>query len=224
MHEGRHCLFELLLLSHVQAALAIAFARTARCALALCQAPALAHCSASALASSALVLNQASALARSALARYQAPASARSALVLRQASAPACCAGVLLQAPASARSALARYQAPASAVGPAPGVGPCLLRSVLMLCATRCLLSASTPPHHVIPQSGRSSLRPPDSGSHRQYHAQLLLSCQSLPCCQALGSSCDPSACHAFLCADSLYHSSPHSSHSCGESCQPPAS
>ena len=108
--------------------------------------------------------------------------------------------------------------------GPAPGVGPCLLRSVLMLCATRCLLSASTPPHHVIPQSGRSSLRPPDSGSHRQYHAQLLLSCQSLPCCQALGSSCDPSACHAFLCADSLYHSSPHSSHSCGESCQPPAS
>ena len=108
--------------------------------------------------------------------------------------------------------------------GPAPGVGPCLLRSVLMLCATRCLLSASTPPHHVIPQSGRSSLRPPDSGSHRQYHAQLLLSCQSLPCCQALGSSCDPSACHAFLCVDSLYHSSPHSSHSCGESCQPPAS
>ena len=108
--------------------------------------------------------------------------------------------------------------------GPSPSAGPCLLRSVLMLCATRCLLSASTPPHHVIPQSGRSSLRPPDSGSHRQYHAQLLLSCQSLPCCQALGSSCDPSACHAFLCADSLYHSSPHSSHSCGESCQPPAS
>lgn len=121
--------------------------------------------------------------------------------------------------------------------GPAPGVGPCLLRcgsapsaglcplrSELLLCATRCLLSASTPPHHVIPQSGCSSLRPPDSGSHRQYHAQLLLSCQSLPCCQALGSSCDPSACHAFLCADSLYHSSPHSSHSCGESCQPPSS
>ena len=108
--------------------------------------------------------------------------------------------------------------------GPAPGVGPCLLRSVLMLCAARCLLSASTPPHHVIPQSGCSSLRPPDPGSHRQYHAQLPLSCQSLPCCQALGSSCDPSACHAFPCADSLYHSSPHSSHSCGESCQPPAS
>ena len=107
--------------------------------------------------------------------------------------------------------------------GPAPGVGPCLLRSVLMLCATRCLLSASTPPHHVIPQSGRSSLRPPDSGSHRQYQSQLL-PCQSPPSCQALGSSCDPSACHAFLCADSLYHSSPHSSHSCGESCQPPAS
>ena len=93
--------------------------------------------------------------------------------------------------------------------GPAPGVGPCLLRSVLMLCATRCLLSASTPPHHVIPQSGCSSLRPPDSGSHRQYHAQLPLSCQSLPYCQALGSSCDPSACHAFCCADSLDQSSP---------------
>lgn len=108
--------------------------------------------------------------------------------------------------------------------GPSPSAGPCLLRSVLMLCATRCLLSASTPPHHVIPQSGRSSFRPPDSGSHRQYHAQLPLSCQSLPRCQALESSCDPSACHAFLCADSLYHSSPHSSHSCGESCQPPAS
>jgi hypothetical protein len=108
--EGRQCLSELLLLSRVQAALATAFARTARCALALCQAPALAHCSASALASSALVLNQASALARSALAGYQAPALARSALVLRQASAPACCAVVLLQAPASARSALARYQ------------------------------------------------------------------------------------------------------------------
>ena len=93
--------------------------------------------------------------------------------------------------------------------GPAPGVGPCLLRSVLMLCATRCLLSASTPPHHVIPQSGCSSLRPPDPGSHRQYHAQLPLSCQSLPYCQALGSSCDPSACHAFCCADSLDQSSP---------------
>jgi len=109
--------------------------------------------------------------------------------------------------------------------GPAPGVGPCLLRcgsapsagqcllrSVLVLCAIRCLLSASTLPHHVVPQSGRSSLRPPDSGSHRQYHAPLLLSCQSLPYCQAVGSSCDPSACHAFCCADSLDQSSPQSS------------
>ncbi len=96
--------------------------------------------------------------------------------------------------------------------GPSPSVGPCLLRSVLMLCAARCLLSASTPPHHVIPQSGRSSLRPPDSGSHRQYHAPLLLSCQSLPYCQAVGSSCDPSACHAFCCADSLDQLSPQSS------------
>jgi len=96
--------------------------------------------------------------------------------------------------------------------GPAPGVGPCLLRSVLMLCATRCLLSASTPSHHVIPQSGCSSLRPPDSGSHRQYHAQLPLPCQSLPCCQPRRSSCDPSACHAFPCADSLDQSSPQSS------------
>ena len=103
-------------------------------------------------------------------------------------------------------------------------VGPCPLRSELLLCATRCLLSASTLPHHLIPQSGRSSLRPPDSGPHRQYQSQLLLPCQSPPSCQALGSSCDPSACHAFLCADSLYHSSPHSSHSCGESCQPPSS
>ena len=94
--------------------------------------------------------------------------------------------------------------------GPAPGVGPCLLRSVLMLCATRCLLSASTPSHHVIPQSGCSSLRPPDSGSHRQYHAQLPLPCQSLPCCQPL--TCDPSACHAFPCTDSLDQSSPQSS------------
>ena len=108
--------------------------------------------------------------------------------------------------------------------GPSPSAGLCPLRSELLLCATRCLLSASTLPHHLIPQSGRSSLRPPDSGSYRQYHAQLLLSCQSPPSCQALGSSCDPSACHAFLCADSLYHSSPHSSHSCGESCQPPSS
>ena len=104
-----------------------------------------------------------------------------------------------------------------------PSAGPCPLRSELLLCATRCLLSASTLPHHLIPQSGRSSLRPPDSGPHRQYQSQLL-PCQSPPSCQALGSSCDPSACHAFLCADSLYHSSPHSSHSCGESCQPPSS
>ena len=108
--------------------------------------------------------------------------------------------------------------------GPSPSAGLCPLRSELLLCATRCLLSASTLPHHLIPQSGRSSLRPPDSGPHRQYQSQLLLPCQSLPSCQALGSSCDPSACHAFLCADSLYHSSPHSSHSCGESCQPPSS
>ena len=121
--------------------------------------------------------------------------------------------------------------------GPAPGVGPCLLRcgsapsagqcllrSVLVLCAIRCLLSASTVPHHVVPQSGRSSLRPPDSGSHRQYHAPLLLSCQSLPYCQAVRSSCDPSACHAFCCADSLDQSSPQSPYSCGESCQLPAS
>ena len=108
--------------------------------------------------------------------------------------------------------------------GPSPSAGLCPLRSELLLCATRCLLSASTLPHHLIPQSGRSSLRPPDSGPHRQYQSQLLLPCQSPPSCQALGSSCDPSACHAFLCADSLYHSSPHSSHSCGESCQPPAS
>jgi hypothetical protein len=108
--------------------------------------------------------------------------------------------------------------------GPAPGVGPCLLRcgsapsagqcllrSVLVLCAIRCPLSASTPPH-VIPQSGCSSLRPPDSGSHHQYHAQLPLPCQSLPYCPALGSSCDPSACHAFFGVDSLDQSSPQSS------------
>ena len=96
--------------------------------------------------------------------------------------------------------------------GPSPSAGPGLLRSESRLCATRCLLSASTVPHHVIPQSGRSSLRPPDSGSHRQYHAPLLLSCQSLPYCHAVGSSCDLSACHAFCCADSLDQSSPQSS------------
>ena len=108
--------------------------------------------------------------------------------------------------------------------GPSPSAGPGLLRSESRLCATRCLLSASTVPHHVIPQSGRSSLRPPDSGSHRQYHAQLLLSCQSLPSCQALESSCEPLACHALPCADSLDHPLPQSSYSCGGSCQPPVS
>ena len=121
--------------------------------------------------------------------------------------------------------------------GPAPGVGPCLLRSgsapsaglcplrsELLLCATRCLLSASTLPHHLIPQSGRSSLRPPDSGSQRQYQSQLLLPCQSLPSCQALESSCEPLACHALPCADSLDHPLPQSSYSCGGSCQPPVS
>ena len=108
--------------------------------------------------------------------------------------------------------------------GPAPGVGPGLLRSESRLCATRCLLSASTVPHHVIPQSGRSSLRPPDSGSQRQYQSQLLLPCQSLPSCQALESSCEPLACHALPCADSLDHPLPQSSYSCGGSCQPPVS
>ena len=108
--------------------------------------------------------------------------------------------------------------------GPSPSAGPGLLRSESRLCATRCLLSASTVPHHVIPQSGRSSLRPPDSGPHRQYQSQLLLPCQSLPSCQALESSCEPLACHALPCADSLDHPPPQSSYSCGGSCQPPAS
>ncbi len=108
--------------------------------------------------------------------------------------------------------------------GPSPSAGPGLLRSESRLCATRCLLSASTVPHHVIPQSGRSSLRPPDSGSQRQYQSQLLLPCQSLPSCQALESSCEPLACHALPCADSLDHPLPQSSYSCGGSCQPPVS
>ena len=176
MHEGRLCLSELLLLSPAQAALAIASARTARSALALCQAA--------------------------------GPCSLLSV------------GPCLMHSGSTASAGLCLLRSDSS-----PSAGPRLLRSGLtrILCATRCLLSPSTLPHHVIPQSGRSSLRPPDSGSHRRYHAQLLLSCQSLPSCQALESSCDPLACHAFPCADSLYQSSPQSVRSCGESCQLPA-
>ena len=188
MHEGRLCLSELLLLSPAQAALAIASARTARSALALCQAAG--PCS---LLSVGPCLMHSGSTASAGLCLLRSDSS-----------------------PSAGRCPLRS--------GPSPSAGPCLLCSGLMLCTTRCLLSASTPPHHVIPQSGRSSLRPPDSGSHRQYQSQLLLSCQSLPSCQALESSCEPLACHALPCADSLDHPPPHSSYSCGGSCQPPAS